>query len=118
MLDQLSWLAASKRRVNKLRKADADAHGCRLSASCSRAHSDGGVQTPEWLQRSELIMGTAALSRLGHSTVTVVGMGGVGSWCAGSSLIGHPILDEVYRPSCVLCNTHSHVSCLVCRGVV
>lgn len=40
------------------------------------------AQTPEWLSRSHLIMGSEALQKLKMASVTVVGLGGVGSWCA------------------------------------
>jgi tRNA threonylcarbamoyladenosine dehydratase len=56
-----------------------------------------GQLPEEWLQRSELIMGADALNELARSTVTVVGLGGVGSWCAEMlcrSGVGHLVLVD------------------------
>ena len=39
---------------------------------------------PETLSRTELMLGTATLDRLAATKVAVVGLGGVGSWCAES----------------------------------
>jgi phosphoglycerate dehydrogenase-like enzyme len=58
-------------------------HGNRAASCRCLNRAETGAQTPEWLQRSELIMGADALNQICESTVTVVGMGGVGSWCAG-----------------------------------
>jgi tRNA A37 threonylcarbamoyladenosine dehydratase len=52
-------------------------------------------ESREWLQRSELILGAAALEKLASATVTVVGLGGVGSWCAEMLCrtgVGHLVL--------------------------
>ena len=36
----------------------------------------------DWRARTELIIGPAAIAALERSRVVVVGLGGVGSWCA------------------------------------
>jgi len=40
------------------------------------------MQTPEWLQRTELLIGPERISRLMGSNVLVVGLGGVGAYAA------------------------------------
>lgn len=40
------------------------------------------MEHPEWLQRTELLLGTEKLSRLRQSHVLVVGLGGVGAYAA------------------------------------
>lgn len=37
-------------------------------------------QTPQWLERTEMLMGQEALGRLRHATVVVAGLGGVGAY--------------------------------------
>ena len=46
------------------------------------ARSHCVTASAEWQQRSEVIMGEEALVRLANAAVMVVGLGGVGSWCA------------------------------------
>ena len=36
----------------------------------------------EALQRTEMLLGSSAMRKLARSHVAVVGLGGVGSWCA------------------------------------
>jgi tRNA threonylcarbamoyladenosine dehydratase len=50
-------------------------------AACN-PRSQEDVVPASWQQRSEVIMGTEALIRLANASVTIVGLGGVGSWCA------------------------------------
>lgn len=38
--------------------------------------------TPQWLERTEMLMGRNALGRLRHATVVVAGLGGVGAYAA------------------------------------
>lgn len=40
------------------------------------------MQNPSWLERTELLVGTEKLSKLGDKTILIVGLGGVGSYAA------------------------------------
>jgi len=40
------------------------------------------MQNPHWLSRSELLIGSHAIQKLQNARVLIVGMGGVGSYCA------------------------------------
>ena len=40
------------------------------------------VNSGEFFSRSEALLGEAAMKRLAEARVLVVGVGGVGSWCA------------------------------------
>ncbi|MDD4746399.1 MAG: ThiF family adenylyltransferase, partial [Salinivirgaceae bacterium] len=37
---------------------------------------------PEWLHRTELLLGSDAMKKLQNSKVLIVGLGGVGSWAS------------------------------------
>lgn len=82
----------------------AAAHRSSAACRCSARAKGTPVQqqTPQWLQRSELIMGTPAVSQLIRSTVTVVGMGGVGSWCAGAFTPSYSPLNAYTAKACCL----------------
>jgi hypothetical protein len=60
--------------------------------------------TPAWLQRTSLLLGDSALTGLAAARVLVVGMGGVGSWCAEFLVrggLGHLTIidDDVVDPT-------------------
>ena len=42
------------------------------------------VSEQDIFQRSELLLGDEAMSRIGEKRVIIFGVGGVGSWCAES----------------------------------
>lgn len=42
------------------------------------------MKTPEQFQRSEMVLGTAAMERMRTMRIIIFGIGGVGSWCAES----------------------------------
>jgi tRNA threonylcarbamoyladenosine dehydratase len=72
-----------------------------VARKCSNSNVQSGAQvqatSAPWQQRSQVIMGEEALVRLVQATVMVVGLGGVGSWCAEMLVragVGHLILVD------------------------
>ncbi len=59
----------------------------------------------EIFQRAELLLGSEAMERLAHQRVIIIGVGGVGSWCA-ESLIRTGICHLTIVDSDVVCTSN------------
>ena len=57
-------------------------HSARHQQHAVQAQPYSATASAPWQQRSQVIMGEEALVRLANASVMVVGLGGVGSWCA------------------------------------
>ncbi len=60
---------------------------------------------PGFLQRLELIVGTAGIERLARTRVALFGLGGVGSWC-GEGLVRNGVGSIALVDSDVVCTTN------------
>eukprot|EP00892_Ulva_mutabilis_P005363 jgi/Ulvmu1/3199/UM015_0240.1 len=83
-LDHLHGTTDTMPHLSRKLRAASPVASCLLRSSlCVRPRCQtSSEQPPEWLSRSHLIMGTDALQTLKSASITVVGLGGVGSWCA------------------------------------
>ena len=63
------------------------------------------IEEQEIFQRSELLLGAEAMSRLAEKRVIVFGVGGVGSWCA-ESLVRSGIKHLTIVDSDIVCTSN------------